>query len=77
MIQAKKQSRRAAVGIDDWKQPTFERILTEAGFSHSTGPGVTKDTRIITVYYQPADFGRLTRTLQRCQREAAEFKPKS
>jgi len=40
---------KAAIAIDDWKQPIFERHLSQAGYAYATGPGLTSDTRLMTV----------------------------
>ena len=60
---------RVAVAIDDWKQEIFERELAAAGFSYNTGPGVTPDSRLITVITE--DHDKLEATVRRCQQICA------
>lgn len=40
---------KAAICIDDWKLPVFERHLAKAGYTFKQGPGVTDDTLMLTV----------------------------
>ena len=42
----------AAVAIDGWKLPIFQKHLDAAGYSYTVGPGVTHDTLIISVKYE-------------------------
>ena len=41
--------KKAAIAIDDWKLPIFKQRLTEAGYSFKQGPGLTKNTLMLTV----------------------------
>lgn len=63
---------RIGIAIDDWKQPTFERILTENGYTFETKAGVTSDTRMI--YVETEDVEALYKVVQKCQLKAAELK---
>lgn len=65
---------KSGIAIDDWKQPIFEDILTEAGWTYEVGPGVTPDTRMIHVEHKPEELQRLAQTVQKCQNKAAELK---
>lgn len=40
---------KAAVAIDNWKLPIFERHLQQAGYSFERVDGLTKDAMILTV----------------------------
>lgn len=42
----------AAVLIDDWKLPIFERHLKKAGYKYEVKTGVTKDTLTLRVKYE-------------------------
>jgi hypothetical protein len=35
---------KAAIAIDDWKLPIFERHLSRAGYAYEKGDGLTPDT---------------------------------
>lgn len=41
--------KRAAIAIDKWKLPIFERHLTQAGYVYRKGDGVTFDTALLFV----------------------------
>lgn len=43
--------RTAAVIIDSWKLPVFERHLKQAGYAFGQVPGVMPDTLILRVAY--------------------------
>lgn len=40
---------RAAIAIDNWKLPIFERHLSEAGYTFEKGKGLTADTMFLYV----------------------------
>jgi hypothetical protein len=40
---------KAAIAIDDWKLPIFERHLVGAGYEFEQHPGLTSDTLTLTV----------------------------
>jgi hypothetical protein len=40
---------RAAIAIDDWKLPIFERHLSQAGYAYARSVGVTPDTLFLYV----------------------------
>lgn len=40
---------KAAIAIDDWKMPIFERHLSGAGYVFKKGAGLTSGTLILTV----------------------------
>ena len=40
---------KAAIAIDDWKLPIFERHLTVAGYEWEQHPGLTENTLTLTV----------------------------
>lgn len=40
---------RAAIYIDTWKLPIFQRHLDQAGYKPELGAGVTDDTLLLTV----------------------------
>lgn len=41
---------KAAIAIDDWKLPIFERHLTQAGYTWEQGRGLTENTMFLYVY---------------------------
>lgn len=65
---------KVGIAIDDWKRPTFERILSASGFDYEVFPGVTSDTLLIRVMCDEKDLDRLHETVQKCQNKAAELK---
>ena len=40
---------KAGIAIDEWKLPIFERHLSQAGYTHVKGRGLTPGTLILTV----------------------------
>ena len=42
----------AAVVLDAWKLPVFEKHLKEAGYTYQQGPGITKGTLTLHVAYE-------------------------
>ena len=40
---------KAAICIDAWKLPIFERHLTQSGFTFETHPGITDDSLTLKV----------------------------
>lgn len=40
---------KAAIAIDDWKLPIFERHLSDAGYKFERVPGLTNNTLILSV----------------------------
>jgi len=63
---------KAGIAIDDWKLPIFERHLTQAGHSYEKGPGVTKDTLLLTVVAD--DMKALEKVVRAANEEAALLK---
>lgn len=63
---------RAAIGIDDWKLPIFERYLSEAGFTYEQGAGVTADT--LMLYVETDDLNRLAQVVKTANTAAARRK---
>ena len=59
----------AAIVCDDWKLPTFKRILTEAGYKFTEHPGVTPDT--VTLKVVATNMTILGEVIIRCNSEAA------
>lgn len=43
---------KAAVLIDSWKLPVFQRHLDAAGYTYREAPGVTDDTITLQVDYE-------------------------
>lgn len=41
--------KKAAIAIDDWKLPIFERHLQQAGYTFTNAGGLTPKTLILTV----------------------------
>ena len=65
---------KAAIAIDDWKATIFEKILTEEGYNFKTGPGLTKDMKLIAVEFILTEFNKLQEVVKRCERKAKELK---
>lgn len=65
---------RSGIAIDDWKQPIFEQILSDQGWTFKVGPGVTDDTRIIHVVHDPSQLFALSLAVRYCQAKASELK---
>lgn len=40
---------KAAIAIDDWKLPIFERHFSQAGYAYEKGSGPTSGTLLLTV----------------------------
>ena len=64
---------KAAIALDDWKLPTFRKILAEAGYDYTDAGGLTADTTVLTV--ETDDILKLKKVLERCQRECRSIKP--
>lgn len=56
------QMKTAGIAIDDWKLDVFKRRLTEAGYTYSVRPGLTKGTLLLKVPYTDRDA--LTKVIQ-------------
>lgn len=65
---------KAGIGVDNWKLPTFRKLLTEAGYEYRDGGPLTGDTTLLTV--ETNDFLALKRVLEKCQAECRK-KPQS
>ncbi len=63
---------KAAVVIDKWKRPIFEKILKEDGFTFSRQPGITSDTLVLRVTCSSPM--QLKPTIERAQLAAARSK---
>ena len=68
-------SKKAAVGIDDWKLPIFQKHLNAAGYKYDGPVPLTTDgkTLILTVHYEWAH--ELKPIIEAAQTECAERKP--
>lgn len=64
---------KSAIAIDSWKQQTFETILTEEEWNYKVGPGITPDTKTITVHHEPRELTTLASTVERCHLRAAQL----
>jgi hypothetical protein len=64
--------KKAVIGIDDWKLPTFSRILEEEGYTFTINDGVTDDSLLLIVYTD--DLTRLSDVVFRMNAEAAKLK---
>lgn len=62
---------RAAIAIDDWKLPIFERHLSHAGFLYENGVGLTPDTRHL--YVTTSDLNTLEKVVRAANDEAAKY----
>jgi len=63
---------KAAIAIDDWKLPIFDRHLSVAGYVFERGPGVTDDTLLLTVVTD--DAAALEKVVRAANVEAATRK---
>lgn len=61
---------RAAIAIDDWKLPIFDRHLMEAGYTYEKHLGVTAKTLTLTV--STDDLMALAVVVKAANSEAAE-----
>ncbi len=59
---------KAAVMIDDWKLPIFERHLSQAGYVYQKGPGLTAGT--LSLYVQTQDVVPLGVVVRAANEEA-------
>ena len=65
---------KAAIVIDNWKLPIFERHLEEAGYFYTQGNGLTEDT--LNLYVLTNDDPRKLEVVVRAANdEAARSKP--
>lgn len=60
--------KKAGIAIDSWKSAIFNRHLSQAGYSYTTGRGVTKDTLLLTV--ETADLAALEVVVRAANAEA-------
>lgn len=60
---------KAGIAVDDWKLPIFERHLSKAGHVYEKGPGVTRDTLLLTV--ETDDVAALETVVRAANAEAA------
>ncbi len=67
-------SKKAAVGIDDWKLPIFRKHLDAAGYKYEEPVPLTTDgeTLILKVHYEWVH--ELQPIIEAAQRECAKFK---
>ena len=63
---------KAAIALDDWKLPIFDRRLTSAGYSYEKHPGLTNDTLTLTVITD--DVEALEKVVRAANTEAAARK---
>lgn len=60
---------KAAILIDDWKLPIFERHLKQADYSYEQGAGITKNTILLRVVY--TDVNALEKVVRAANTEAS------
>lgn len=65
-------SKKAAVGIDDWKLPIFKKHLDAAGYKYEDPVKFVDDTLILKVHYEWVH--ELQPIIEAAQRECAERK---
>lgn len=46
---------KAGIIIDYWKLSIFESHLKRAGYVYNVGPGITAETKLITVVFEDKD----------------------
>lgn len=56
---------KAGVAVDNWKLPTFRKMLTDAGYAYVDAGALTHDTTLLQV--ETDDVLRLKSVLERCQ----------
>jgi len=65
----------AAIVIDNWKLPIFEKHLTQAGYAYKWAPGLTHDTGVLSVELsRPTQAATLHPIVKAANDEAAAFK---
>ena len=60
---------KAAIAIDAWKLPIFERRLKQAGYTFTNRGGLTADTLVLTV--DTENMGALAAVVYAANNEAA------
>jgi hypothetical protein len=60
---------RAAIAIDDWKLPIFERRLSQAGYAYEKGDGLTAGT--LNLYVTTDNLIALETVVRAANTEAA------
>ena len=68
--------KKAGIAIDKWKLPIFKKVLNEAEVEFEEGPGMTKDTLLLTVMIPDAEVDRLTNIVAVANNRAAKSKSK-
>lgn len=58
----------AGVVVDDYKVPTFKRVLDAAGYSYTEGKGPTAGTTVLQVKY--TWVGTLKPVIEQAERES-------
>lgn len=51
----KTAKKKAAIAIDNWKLPIFERLLSQSGYKYANAGQLTADTLILTVETENAE----------------------
>lgn len=62
---------KAAVAIDAWKLPIFERHLTQAGYAFINAGSLLPETLLLTVEHQQGEAQRLAQVVLAANTEAA------
>ena len=60
---------KAAIVIDAWKLPIFDRHLSQAGYSYDKMPGITDKTLLLTVLTE--NLEALSGIVQSANKEAS------
>lgn len=66
----------AGVACDNYKVSTYEKALSEAGFTFETLPGITSGTKLIQVKFNPEQVEELTRLIQSTERNIKKARRK-
>ena len=62
-------TKKVAIVLDSWKLPTFERILTEEGYTYTKHEGLTADT--VTLKLEVESVAKVAPVVKRMNEEAA------
>jgi len=61
--------KKIGIVCDSYKQEAFEAELKKHEFKYEVSPGITKDTKLITVLAEEADFMDTTEKVKRLSRK--------
>ena len=60
---------KSGIAVDDYKVKKFTTDLGKAGFVFTTGPGVTSNTKLISVIHEESRFKELAKLVKKMEIE--------